>query len=149
MITDTPIFRGALSVAIAWLMIFGFITYHSYRENYKSVYLAAFEVPENYTENCSDEIIDWGDANLTRKKPSPEETRLCLKIATDVYQNIIRANNEFEFRRSWIDFLQRGLTPALILLTIVALWRSLVSRIVFIGQKYGMWLRYGFRKNID
>lgn len=137
----TPIFRGALTIAILWIAICGYLFVNEYRSEIERLGFSGYITPDYLTDNCYAQKFDFEAERL--REPTEDERQSCLNIAQGSHAESIASSKKFVTEQAWKGFAFKGALPALALLAIVAFWHSIINGFSRVGSAYMSWLRFG------
>lgn len=143
MSTNTPFFRGALTVAAIWIAIWGYLTISEYRSETDRLNSSRFYPPDYLTDDCHSQQLDPSSDPWRWRDPTLEEVQSCLSTAQEIHTRSVESSRDFAIERAWKDFLLKGLLPAAILLLLVGFWSGLIAKASLAGTSYLNWLRFG------
>ena len=141
--TNTPFFRGALTIAAIWIAVWGYLSISEYRSETERLNSSRFYPPDYLTDDCHSQQLDPSSDDWRWRDPTSEEVQSCLSTAQEIHTRSIESSSAFEFKRAWKDFSLKGLLPAAILLLLVAFWSGLIANARLAGTSYLSWLRFG------
>ena len=80
----TPAFRGALTIAFLWIVIWGYLSFSHYESEMEGLELSRYSVPDYLTDDCYASRFDFDAERL--REPTQKERQSCLDIARDPHQ---------------------------------------------------------------
>lgn len=143
---NTLYFRAALTIATIWIAAFAYLTYSSYREEYRPTEYASYSVPEEETDECFSTVLDTTKQNFQFRERTSEERSECYRQAAQRHIRLIESGNQFVLEQAWKSFGWKGALPALLLLAVVAFWAFISTNVGRAASGYFNWLRFGSTK---
>lgn len=146
---NTPLFRGALTVALLWIAAWGAFAGINYRNEMDELESSRYRTPDWLTENCYNYTFSLGDFH----EQSHEGTSACLDNARKLHLRLIMGEDKIITERAFKSFSLKGFLPAVALLATIAFWRiidGIFREVVAILRgaisSYLKWLRGGSTK---
>lgn len=140
---NTPLFRGALTVAILWIAAWGYFTFSPYRAEIERLDLSRYTLPDYSADDCHAPKIDFSGEVWKNRPPNTEEMQSCLTIARNSHIQLIASSKDFALKQALQSFAFKGALPALSLLMIMAFWQGIADTFLRISRAYLRWLRFG------
>lgn len=137
----TPVFRGALTIAFLWIVIWGYLSFSRYQSEMEGLERSRFSTPDYLTDDCYASNFDFEAERL--REPTQKERLSCLDNARESHTKGIASSKDFVIEQAWKTFLFTGVLPALGFLAIVAFWRNIIGGFFRVGWVYVNWLRFG------
>lgn len=141
--TNTPFFRGALTVAAIWIAIWGYLSISEFRSATERLNSSRFYPPDYLTDDCYSQKLEPSSDPWRWRDPTSEEVQSCLSTAQEIHARSTESSAAFEFERAWKGFSLKGLLPAAVLLILVAFWNAIIANARLAGTNYLNWLRFG------
>jgi hypothetical protein len=140
---NTPLFRGALTVALFWIAAWAYLTFSDYRLEIERLDLSQYTLPDYLSDDCHRSKIDFSGESLKDRPPTYEELQSCLAIALNSHTQLVESSKDFALQHASKSFVFKGALPALGLLVIIAFWQSIAGTFMRISRAYLRWLRSG------
>jgi hypothetical protein len=147
--TNTPLFRGALTVALFWITAWGYLSFSSYRAEIDRLDLSRYTLPDDMAEDCNRPKIDFSGEVWRDRPPAAEETQSCLTIAQNSHSKIIASSKNFALEQALKSLIFKGALPAVGLILIIAFFRRIADILLSIIRTYLRWLRFGSSDSHD
>ena len=140
---NTPLFRGALSLVVIWLIVWAYLSFQSFQTGYRDPLGITVAADPEVTAECYSAKPDFSRADFKLKEPTAQEQAECVDRSLQNYRQLTQSSNEWLAWHSSEEFLKIGLLPAVGLLIVIAFWTTLAGAGVAIARRYANWLRNG------
>ena len=98
--TNTPFFRGALTIGGNRDCGLGRLLISEYRSETERLNSSRFYQPDYLTDDCRSQQLDPSSDDWRWRDPTSEEVQSCLSTAQEIHTRSIESSSIFEFKRA-------------------------------------------------